>query len=611
MQKQNKSRGLPRRILGTSVAALLALGALVGNSSRALAQDAGALVDALVRKGVLTNQEAEDVRADLSRDLSQTSAGKIKLSNSVTELKLYGDLRLRYEYGNRDSQLDNGTNDNQVSRYRFRLRLNSEAKLGRDWFAGFSLGTGPQSDSEEQTFENGFDDYNIYITKAFVGWTPNDWLTVVAGKQKNPFYTTDLVWDPDITPTGVTETIALHKLPIFGGSGGPTGYAKDSKSVAEPEKKPAASPWELTLVAGQFIFDENNEFSLDNDLSTDAWLFVEQLIATCKFNKDTSVTVAPGFYTYTAADLTGLTNAAGVTDAGDITLAIPQTQTTVTERDRTVINYDAATGAITGGRVETRRITVVQTSQPAATVNGVSNVNRTTSTRDRVVARRALTAGEAQAIAAANGLASNVAPGTAAAGAANSTIDGDEVVVSTTAANQAALAAVSGETRQLHILTAPGDISFKLGGVKTKLYWDFAYNLGGRERFEDIYQLFNPGTNNFRYSERDGVAWLAGVQFGELKKKGDWQINANYREVGIASLDPNLNDSTWAQGRLNQRGFKLGLAYQIADPVVFSVTGYLSWNLNEDIIGGRATNAPNIADANAAQILQVDLAVKF
>jgi hypothetical protein len=107
------------------------------------------------------------------------------------------------------------------------------------------------------------------------------------------------------------------------------------------------------------------------------------------------------------------------------------------------------------------------------------------------------------------------------------------------------------------------------------------------------------------------VAWLAGVQFGELKKKGDWQINANYREVGIASVDPNLNDSTWALSRLNQRGFKLGLAYQIADPVVLSVTGYLSWNLNGDIAGGRATNAPAIADSNAVQVVQVDLAVKF
>src|SRR6185369_241078 len=142
------------------------------------------------------------------------------------------------------------------------------------------------------------------------------------------------------------------------------------------------------------------------------------------------------------------------------------------------------------------------------------------------------------------------------------------------------LAAVSGETRQLHILTAPGDLSFKLGGLKSKLYWDFAYNFGGRERFEDIYQLLDrrpvPDVNRFHYSSRDGFAWLAGLQLGELKKKGDWAVNFNYREVGLAAIDPNSNDSTWAQGRVNQRGFKLGLNYQIADPVVLTVTGYWS-----------------------------------
>ena len=33
-----------------------------------IAQDSGALVEALVRKGILTNQEAEDIRADLVRE---------------------------------------------------------------------------------------------------------------------------------------------------------------------------------------------------------------------------------------------------------------------------------------------------------------------------------------------------------------------------------------------------------------------------------------------------------------------------------------------------------------------------------------------------------------
>ena len=242
------------------------------------------------------------------------------------------------------------------------------------------------------------------------------------------------MWDPDINPQGAIESIAFHKLPMFTGAAGPSGKeAKGEITTVSSEPK-----WELTLVAGQLIFDDNSEFSLDSDLSTDAYLFVEQLIATYKFNSSTSITIAPSFMSFTAADLTGLLNENSFSDAGAV----------------------------------------------------------------------------------------------------------------------GALPAVSGETRQLHILTAPGDITFKLGSVKTKLYWDAAYNLGGRQRFEDIYQLYNPRTRvGMQFSERDAFAWLVGVQFGEIKKKGDFAAFINYRETGIAAVDPNLNDNDFALGELNTRGF--------------------------------------------------------
>ena len=154
----------------------------------------------------------------------ESSANKVKLSNAVTELRLYGDLRLRYQYDDRDFQANPpgvGVNDDQErrspsgtqrSRWRFRLRLNADFKLNENFFGGVELQTAIASDSANQTFENGFSDYPIFISKAYLGWSPNEWLTVTAGKVPNPFYTTDLVWDPDINPTGVTELVAFHRL---------------------------------------------------------------------------------------------------------------------------------------------------------------------------------------------------------------------------------------------------------------------------------------------------------------------------------------------------------------------------------------------------------------
>jgi hypothetical protein len=574
----------------------VALALTCAATNPAEAQDAGALVNALIKKGVLTDQEGEEVRADMTRDFAQTNAGKINLSSSVTELKLYGDFRYRWQYDDRQPQVPNGSNVSQRSRHRFRLRLNADVTLTDNFYAGFSLESGQAADSGNQTFENGFDDYNIFISKAFLGWKPNDWLNVTVGKFKNPFYTTDLVWDADINPQGAMETIAFHKMPIFGGSGGPSGdVSKDGKSFESSEVRSDPN-WELTFVAGQFIFDDNNEFNLDNDLNTDAYLFVEQLIATWKFNKDVSVTVAPGFMTFTASDLTGLTNENPFTDAGAITIAQPGiVDRTTTSTVLSVQDTVNATGTATT-RVTTPT-TVTTTVRTTTNPDGTQNVQTVASTvRPGLAVTTPLTTG---------GPPNQQTTTTATVASA-----GVNNVIQPTTRNT--FDAVSGETRQLHILTAPGDLSFKLGGIKTKLYWDAAYNLSGRERFNDIYDLYSPGLNpGQRYSERDGFAWLAGLQFGELKKKGDFQAYVNYRETGIVAVDPNLNDSDFALGELNTRGFKVGLGYAFSDAVVFNVTGYMAWNLNEDLVDGRATNAPAITQDNAVNVIQVDLNVKF
>jgi len=62
------------------------------------AQDAGALLDLLVKKKLISDQEAEEVRSELTKQVSETSGGKWKLSSPITEIELYGDARVRYEY---------------------------------------------------------------------------------------------------------------------------------------------------------------------------------------------------------------------------------------------------------------------------------------------------------------------------------------------------------------------------------------------------------------------------------------------------------------------------------------------------------------------------------
>jgi hypothetical protein len=55
----------------------LAAASLLLGATIARAQDAGALLDLLVRKKIITDQEAEEVRGELTKEYSQQPAGKL------------------------------------------------------------------------------------------------------------------------------------------------------------------------------------------------------------------------------------------------------------------------------------------------------------------------------------------------------------------------------------------------------------------------------------------------------------------------------------------------------------------------------------------------------
>src|SRR5882762_6738966 len=122
------------------------------------AQSDGALLDALVQKGVLSDQEAEDVRASEAKDYATTPAGKLSISDHITNLKLYGDARFRFEYLDEKPQSGlqpaSGTpnGDNIVERNRYRLRVGADYTFTDNFRARFELETSGANDSANQTF---------------------------------------------------------------------------------------------------------------------------------------------------------------------------------------------------------------------------------------------------------------------------------------------------------------------------------------------------------------------------------------------------------------------------------------------------------------------------
>ena len=309
-----------------------ALGGLLAFAAAGVRADDSALLDVLVKKGILTKQEAEKLEAEVSKEPAPTQGGlesRIKIGDWVQEIDLYGDMRFREYYQNYQNQLPPaGTaydKNIQRQRLRFRLRLDADFKLADNFFGGVQLSTSDNRDGDttNATYTGGFDNYNIYISRAFMGWAPLDGLTLVIGKQNNPFYATELNWAPDVGPTGLVERIDFHALFGWGAPGEPAGYSKEGKAPA-PAPAPTVNPVELSLIAGQFIFFNNNADSNVSFDKTDAFMFETQLLGRFRlFGGAVSIVEAPDVQIWNEAGLgptgvttTGAPNPATVTGTG-------------------------------------------------------------------------------------------------------------------------------------------------------------------------------------------------------------------------------------------------------------------------------------------------------
>ncbi len=422
-------------------------------------------------------------------------------NKSVRELVITGEAVFRYEYSTAQTNTAATANtEGQTSRERFRLRLFADYKLSDNLYAGVAVQTALGADGAFSTFSEGFDNYSLYLWRVFVGWKPNDNITLVIGKMASDFYAnTELVQDVDVSPTGLFQQF---KLPI----------------------SPTLT---ITLNTAEYIFYDNNENAERDTLNgtvtaanptgqiagpkggnnnTDAYLLTGQVLATIKPSNNLSARIAGGFLTY----------------------------------------------ADNGG-----------TGSPTATTVGVTPT---------VTGANFAGGGNA------NGQAGNVLQSGAAFNSANG-------------------------TRNLFLGTLNSDITFGTNNFKIKIYEDAVYNFRGGARDSEEYNL--PGLD----STVDKIGFAAGFTIGSdvaLKKTGDYLFLAEYRQAGLGSTDPNLNDSNFNGSRLGFRGFKLSAAYAFRPFLTLTGTFYASANLGDE----KNVNL-GVDNFNSSRTFFLDLTTKF
>ncbi len=105
-------------------------GVTLGTASVAVAQDGKAVLDALVKKGVLTTEEAAQITKD-----AKPSTYAMPGSSSVTKLQINGRVQARYDNFTTDDELDGLLGDIPTSGNFFmrRVRLGVKAEFGPDF----------------------------------------------------------------------------------------------------------------------------------------------------------------------------------------------------------------------------------------------------------------------------------------------------------------------------------------------------------------------------------------------------------------------------------------------------------------------------------------------
>jgi Putative porin len=284
-------------------------------------------------KDEIRQQVRTELREDVVGDVMQKAKKEqwgipAALPEWVRKFRLSGDMRIReqssfYASDNYQNSPPNTTayydwlavNANQAENLNTELNINNNQNQGRERVrlgidvdiaenvaAGMRLATGNIRNpvSTNQTMGNYDSRYDFNIDRAFLKYSKNDdhkfnWLTVMAGRTPNPFFTggSELVWDEDLSFEGAFVS-ARHRL-----SSSDLTYSLGGKGPT------------VFTTAGLFPLQSASGLS-----SRDKWLYGGQAGVDWGLSNQDIFQLAGSYYSY--QNLQAVTNSASLMNAKDV-----------------------------------------------------------------------------------------------------------------------------------------------------------------------------------------------------------------------------------------------------------------------------------------------------
>lgn len=255
--------------------------------------------------------EIERLKAELAKQgqtgretqakVEQVAAAKTKTPTVKDVLgdrfKFSTDLRLRYEGLYDRTKGDSDMDDRHRWRIRWRVfgsyKVTDELSLhsmlttsSGSWFDdGSNSHNWQPGRTSNQTMDDEFNNKDVFIGRIYATYLPK-WvpgLELTAGKFKNTFLHTDIMWDPDVNPEGAYER-----------------YQYNGWGVVKP-----------FVHLGQMVVSENNR-------TDDAFLFIYQAGAEVNLPAGVKWTVAGSYYDWTGTDTSNLSRIDGSTAGNSV-----------------------------------------------------------------------------------------------------------------------------------------------------------------------------------------------------------------------------------------------------------------------------------------------------
>lgn len=204
-----------------------------------------------------------------------------------------GGLEKQFNQNPNETRLNN-LRDRQRIRERFRLGFEAEVADGLKAGVRFATSNINNPVSNDQTLGNTGQSYQFAIDRAYLQYDflddrKTNWFSIYAGRIINPFLSTDVVFDPDLSFEGIAGSF---RLPFNRGSNKFNGYKTPNPTARFGINQGQQTPDSVFLTLGVFPIQ-------DIDVSTnDKWLYAGQLGADWLVWNDSRVNFAASYYEY-------------------------------------------------------------------------------------------------------------------------------------------------------------------------------------------------------------------------------------------------------------------------------------------------------------------------